>query len=357
MIAIKDSSIKLYNNIITNSDKIRTKILFEEKDDEDISQIILLNDGNFLLFNGKSDKLTEMKIINGQTYQKIKLIEYNEEEFRFLNDAILVSKNRNDILFCNGHFTLKYIEFDDNYNIKNSFFKSYKNKEGYMNSSCLTLLKNEKIVYKGSKSSYKIGEDINFGLGKIYILKLDRINKDIIMEFKINVFKDIFYEIKSKNEYLVNLQKGYVSVINSNNYRTKKTFKFNIYEMKLINDKFFIEAGEKNELNLYSLDDFQLVKTFLTNKLNEISRIYTFENCFILTFESFELEFSSEEYIKIWKFNEEKNDIISLGHFKLDKEINIQDIIKIKGKEDLYLMKLYTGYRIIKIPINMNIKK
>jgi len=354
-LAIKNSSMKLYNNITTNSDKIKTQIAFEEKDDS-ISKILLLNDGNLLLFYG-NDILTELKIINGQTYQEIKLIKYNEEEFRYLSDAILISKNRNDILFCDGDFTLKYIEFDNNYNIKKSFLKSYKNKEGYMNSSCLTLLKNGKIVYKGNKSRYKHGEDINFGLVKIYILKLDRINKDIIMEFKINAFNCLFYEIKSKNEYLVSLKKNYISVINSNNYKAKKTFIFNIYQMKLLNDKFFIEAGEKNELNLYSLDNFQLVKTFLTSKLKEITRIYTFENNYILTFEDIELEFSEECFINIWKFDEEKIDIISLGHFKLDKDINIEDIIKIKGKDDLFLMKTSERYRIIKIFAKMNIKK
>ena len=36
-----------------------------------------------------------------------------------------VDNIRNDILFCDGHFTLKYFEFDDDYNIKNSFLKFY----------------------------------------------------------------------------------------------------------------------------------------------------------------------------------------------------------------------------------------
>lgn len=354
-IALKNGSIKLFNNIITMSDKIKAKTIFKEED-EDIHKILLLNNGNLLLFYGDTN-LTQLRIIDGQTYQEIKLIEYNEEEFRFLEDAILISKNRNDILFCDGHFTLKYFELDENYNIKNSFLKSYKNKEGHMNYSSLTLLKNGKIVYKGSRSSYKHGENFSFGLTKIYILKLDRINKDITMEFKINAFDCYFYEIKSKNEYLVNLKKNYVSVINSNNYRTKKIIKFNIEEMKVLNDKYFIQPGEKNELNLYSLDDFQLVKTFLTNKLNEIATIYIFENL-IMTYEFIELEFSSEEcFIKIWNYDEEKNEIISLGHFKLDKDIEIKDVIKMKGKEDLFLMKFLEGYRITKIPIKMKLKK
>ena len=102
-----------------------------------------------------------------------------------------------------------------------------------MISCCLTLLKNGKIVYKGSKSSYKHDEDINYGLAKIYILKLDKINKDIIMEFKINAFNCLFYEIKSKNEYLVSLKKDYISIINSNNYRTKKTFYFDFRRYRI----------------------------------------------------------------------------------------------------------------------------
>ena len=353
-LAIKNSSIKLYNNITTNSDKIKTQIVFEEKNEE-IKKILLINDGNLLLFYGDY-RLTELKIINGQTYQEIKLIKYNEEKFSYLQDAIFISKSRNDILFCDGHFTLKYIEFDDNYNIKNTFLKSYENKEGYMTSTCLTLLKNGKIAYKGSKSSYKHGEDINFGVAKIYILKLDRINKDIILEFKINAFDCLFCEIKSKNEYLVSLKKDYISVINSNNYRTKKTFKFKIYQMKILNDKFFIETREKNKLNLYSLDNFQLVKTFLTSKQKEITRIYTFEY-YIFTVEDIELEFSEQCFLKIWKFDEVKNEIISQGHFKLDEDIDIRDIIKMKGKDDLFLMKTQEGYRIIKMISKMNIKK
>ena len=38
-LAIKNSSMKLYNNITTNSEKIKTQIVFEEKDDR-ISQIL-----------------------------------------------------------------------------------------------------------------------------------------------------------------------------------------------------------------------------------------------------------------------------------------------------------------------------
>ena len=100
-----------------------------------------------------------------------------------------------------------------------------------------------------------------------------------------------------------------------------------------------------------------VVKKFLTSKLKEITRIYTFENYYILTLEEIELEFSEECFIKIWKFDEEKNEIISQGHFKLDEDIDIEDIIKMKGKKDLFLMKTSEGYRIIKILAKTNIKK
>ena len=65
------------------------------------------------------------------------------------------------------------------------------------------------------------------------------------MEFKINAFNCLFYEIKSKNEYLVSLKKDYISVINSSNYRTKKTFKFNIYQMKLLMINFLLRQEKK----------------------------------------------------------------------------------------------------------------
>ena len=70
-------------------------------------------------------------------------------------------------------------------------------------------------------------EKEKIGLTKIYILNFDRKNNDFIMESKINAFDTYFYEIKSKNVYLINPRKDFVSFFNSKNLKTVKNIKFN----------------------------------------------------------------------------------------------------------------------------------
>ena len=113
-------------------------------------------------------------------------------------------------------------------------------------------------------------EKEKIGLTKIYILNFDRKNNDFIMESKINAFETYFYEIKSKNVYLINHRKDFVSFFNSKNLKTVKNIKFNFYEnMRIINDEYFIQGRNEHDKGifyLYKLDNFELLKQF--NQMN-----------------------------------------------------------------------------------------
>ena len=180
-------------------------------------------------------------------------------------------------------------------------------------------------------------------------MNFNRIKNEIILESKINTFKTYFYEIRNKNEYLINIKKNFVSVVNSKNIRIKKDFVFNFYDnMKLLNDKYFIQGDEEGQIYLYNLHNFKLIKTFYSNKLNDIINIYVYNNI-IFTYETQRFEFLSDEnFVKKWEFNKEEKEIKCLGYFHMDDNY-ITKIIKVKDKKDIYLLKFSKGFRFIKI--------
>ena len=339
---IKNKSSKIYNNIKDKTPKIKTKKLYEEITDyfEDI-HLLILEDGNFILNKG-----TKFQIINGTTFKIIKKLDY-KSNFEYISD--IISLNKNEILFCNGHFNIGYIEMDDNYNIRNSFDKLYKNKDGNLNYATLKLLQSGKILYMGSKSSYKMGEDKLYGLTKIYIMNFNRVKNELFLESKINAFETYFYEIKNKNEYLINIKNNFVSVVNSKTIRSKKDVEFKIYSnMKLLNDKYFIQGDEEGQIYLYNLDTFQLIKTFYSNKYNDINNIDVYDNM-IFTYETQRLEcLNDENFVKKWEFIEEEKEIKCLGYFEMDNNY-ITKIVKVNNKKDICLLEFSNGFRFIKI--------
>ena len=95
----------------------------------------------------------------------------------------------------------------------------------------------------------------------------------------INAYNFFFVEIKSKKVYLVHLDnEKYIALLNSKNYIVRKKYKFSAEEnTKLLNDEKFILQGEKNgEIKIYNIDNFELIKTYISNKINSFNDIYTF---------------------------------------------------------------------------------
>ena len=338
---IKTKTTQIYNNIVNNVPNLNMTQLYQYCDDcsEDI-KILILDNGNYLII---SNSFKTMKILNKNTYNIINTIRYISY---FDSITSLISLGKNQILFCDSKFNIGYIEFDNDYNIINTFSKNF-NLYYYLNSSCLKLLKNGNIVYMGSRNTYKKGEE-QFGLGRLYFLKLDKINNSLILENEIKVYNPYIYQIKSRDEYLINIKNNFVSVVNSNNFNVKKEYKFDInFNMKLLNDEYSIQS-EHGEIKLYKLDNFELIKSITSNHSNNILKIFVVDKNLFFTFEGQKADIlKGELFVKKWQFNEEEKDIICLGKLKIDNLL--YNIEKIKGSENIYLF-LFTGnFKIIQI--------
>ena len=112
----------------------------------------------------------------------------------------------------------------------------------------LKLLKNKKIAYIESDKIYIIGPKIK--------------DSTFNLETKINIEERyiseiFFYEIKSRNQIIFNKEKGFLSLINSNNYKIKpKLFEYNNKnEIFILNDDYFLFRRKANQsyLELRSL--------------------------------------------------------------------------------------------------------
>ena len=342
--SIKNKSIKLYNDVQNITPKLKTTKIYEDMNYFFI-KILFLDDGNFIV-NDNSRLLNKMEIINGKTFKIIKKINIkNYKGLEYISDIISLKKN--EIIFCDDYLRIGYILFDKTYKIKNIFFKSYNNENFSLKDAYLKILNNKKIVYMGSKSTFKKSEEESIGITKIYILKLYRNNSDFIMETKINAFKTYFYEIKSKNVYLINNKKDFVGFFNNKSLKVVKNVKFNIYDnMKMINDEYFIQGGKEGQIYLYKLDCFELIKIIISNKIYDIINIFVFEKNIIFTYEIQPKEYSGSNYLKKWEFNEQEKDIKCVGHLHLD-DIYLYQMKKIKNENDIFLFHYYDGFRLI----------
>lgn len=334
---IKNKTSRIFHNIIQNIPTLNIIHLYEycHNYSEEI-KLLILDNGNYLI---SSDSFKTMKILDKNTYKIINQIKYIFESI-----SALISLGKNQILFCDSKFNIGYIEFDNDYNIINTFSKNFYI-DDYLNSTSLKLLKNGNIVYMGSRTTCKKGEE-QFGLGRIYFLKFDKINNDLILQKKIKVYNPYFYQIESKNEYLINIKNNFVSVVNSNNFGVKKEFKFDInFNMKLLNDEYFIQS-EQGEIKLYKLDNFELIKSITSNHLNNILRTFVVDKNLFFTFEDQKENIQKGEvFIKKWKFNEEEKNIICLGQLKINNYL--YNIEKIKGSENTYLFLYFGNFKII----------
>ena len=174
------------------------------------------------------------------------------------------------------------------------------------------------------------------------------------MESKINAFDTYFYEIKSKNVYLINHRKDFVSFFNSKNLKTVKNIKFNFYEnMRIINNEYFIQGRNEHDKGifyLYKLDNFELIKTVQSNELFDI---FAFDKniffiCDIQQFKYFDhIEFNY--IINMWEFNEQEKDIKWLGFLNLENNNRFYEFKKLKNENDMYYLKYQKSFKLIKI--------
>ena len=344
--AIKKESIDIYSNI-KNTHKLKTKVIYEDMKNYYSSVIILiLSDGNFMIYDNSFMKI---EIVNGNTFQIQKKININYYgDLKYIVE--IISINKNEIIFCDTNFRIGYIKFDDKYNIKNTFCKDFKTKDEYY-SVILKYLKNGKIIYIGNKSIFKIKKEDIIDLATMYILKLDKKNSDFILEIKINALKMYFYEIPIKNIYLINIKKDFVSVFKSKNMSLLKNIKFNIYDnMKILNDDYFVQGGEKGIINLYKLDTFELIVTIDSNKYYNIDNIYLVDKNIFFTNEKISDELNSERnIIKKWEFNEQEKVIKCLGCFYINNQNYLFEMKKTKNKDNIYLFRYSKGFELIEI--------
>ena len=270
--AIKKKSIDIYSNMNTTHKLKTTKINEDMKNFYSNVIILFLSDGNFIIYDNSFLK-NELRIINSKTFQIQKKININYyQDLKNISEMIFLKKN--EIIFCDAKFRIGYLQFDDEYKIKNTFYKNFQNKTEY-HFVTLKYLKNGKIVYIGNKSILKIKKEDWINLATMYILKIDRKNNDFILESRIETCKSYFYEIPSKHFYLINFKKDFVSFFNSKTLSLIKDIKFNINDhMKMLNDDYFIQGGDNGVINLYKLDTFEVVVTVKSNKFYTINNIY-----------------------------------------------------------------------------------
>ena len=138
-------------------------------------------------------------------------------------------------------------------------------------------------------------------------------------------------------------------MLNSKNYVVRKKYKFSAEEnTKLLNDEKFILQGEKNgEIKIYNIDNFELIKTYISNKINSFNDIYTFENKIFFSNEYQPVDEINHHLIKKWKYDEENNEIICYGYIKV--KIGFEYILKLKNENDFYLFIYAGSFEIIKI--------
>ena len=301
------------------------------------------NSGKFLIINNRR----KYEIRDNNTFEVIKKGNLEiSPNFDNIKDAILYSKN--EIIVCNSYYDIAYFKLDKNSiisntilinidpNVENDIYKDI------IDHASLKLLKNKKFAFIAF---------LDFR-SKIYILSFSHKYNKIILETKIKTCSDtVFYEIKTKNIFLISFQLNKISIVNSNNFKIKKHFDFNLFSMHsticLINDNYFLlseyNSQKEEKLFLYNLDNFEKVKTF--NSKNENIEIFPIKENFFFTSE---LEGNNEKstIIKIWKFDEKNKDIILLESFNFTKfsqkiisgENDFSSLKPIQGSDNLYII-------------------
>ena len=312
----KKNVLKIFNKIYNHEENINTQILYHldyNPEEKIIEKILFFNNGNILLRTEKS-----FSIRNGKTYQKI-----NEHTINFYNDEMLDEMVLSDyeILFISAKkekcFYFLYLKFDKKYNIIDSFYKNYKIFSRYFEGGevkTFTGLKlNKKNTFVMISHFFSPYNDKS-----IYFFNINKKNKDIILTTKINVYLSFLLEVKSKNEYIIYCNYYNITILNANNFLLKKSVSFDInrfaeYSNKtlfVLNDKYILflclDEDDKSII-LYNLTDFKQISKYKL-KIDLYNILYIEKNIFFS---------QSESFIKKYKYDENKNEIICLGNIKL----------------------------------------
>ena len=304
-----------------------------------ISKILILKDGNILCVA----KFT-YTIFNGKTFEIIKEKEL-ENYLKYF--SYMIQLDSSHILFYDKKFNFGVVYFDNNYTFDNAIITSLKSDNNFLPDVGLNLLSNGKIAYIEKTQFF-----YEYKKGKIYILNLNKKTNNIFIETIINAQANIFFEIKSKNVYLISFDENNISLLNAKNYGVIKKYNFHIENnMKIIKNEKFLVQGEKNgEIKIYNLDNFKLVKSYVSNKINEFNNIYTpLNNNIFFTKECQPIDEISEYYIKKYKYDEEKNEIICIGYFSLIVlNSGLIEILDYNDEENLYFLIYSDAFELIK---------
>ena len=303
------------------------------------SKFLILNDGNILCVS----KFTYI-IFNGKTFETIKEkeLENNLKHFPYM-----IQLDSNKILFYDNKFNFGIVHYDDNYTFDKAVITSLKSDNDFLPDVGLNLLSNGKIAYIEKTQLF-----YEFKKGKIYILNINKKTNNIFIATVINAQANIFFEIKSKNVYLISNDENNVTLLNNKNYAVVKKYNFHVENnMKILkNEKFFVQGEKNGEIKIYNLDNFELVKSYVSNKINQFNDIYKpLNNNIFFTKECQPVDEISEYYIKKYKYDEEKNEIICVGYFSLIVlNSGLNEILDYNDEENLYLLIYSDSFELIK---------
>lgn len=315
---------------------IENKIEYNSKGGS-LMKVLLLNNGN-ILCAGNS-----YFIMNTQNFEIIKenSIEKNLKSFLHMIE-INSFDNKTGILFYDNNLNFGFTFLDDNYNFSNAIITNLKGTKINSFDTDLKLLSNKKIAYIPKYWNYDNG-------CHIYILSINKITYHLQIETVISTsYKNIFFELKNKKLYLLNFD-NYISLLNNKNYKCKQNAEFSVENnMKILCKEQFLVQGEKNgEIKIYNINNFSLLKSYVSNKINKIYDIFIVDKKIFFTLEYPTVDERYEATIKKWEYDEEKNEIICYGYFNTRWPMN--QILKIKNESDLYLFVYKGSFEIIKI--------
>ena len=331
---IEDKEIKYYLINKSSKEKITNKInddktikfVIEEKYSNSLEKVLYIKE-NFICFY-EVNIFSKIQLRDGSTFNYIKDINLKCD---IILDSLLFSKN--EIIFADIDHKIGYFKLDNEYNICKYFEKHYLNTECYQ--ARIELLKNKKIIW--------IEEE------RIYIFSLNIKDSNFIFETKIDIFKRtkihiFYYEVKSRNDIIFNIEDNYLSIIDSNTFKIKSKphiFKYRIsYDVFIINDNYLFFKKDKFTLEIRSLINFEVIKSL--NIDTNFRLCHLGKNTFLL----------KRGTITKCIFDEKKLDIIYKEDYNFN---NFIFFTKIQGSEDLYITKDGDGishfYIIVKLII------
>lgn len=331
-IRMKNKLIAEYNSLFNLKKKINPKALYKINEDHNEIYGMAHLEGDIFALVFKDS----ISIRNIKTFDLIKTHKLNYFSYDSISNIIFFSPKECILSIEVGQaLSFLYIQFDENYDIIKSFYKHEKIISVRGRGIIQLKLKNEDFAIISYYERYRKQNERNI----IYIFTLNKTQNEITLKNNKFIESRFFIDIKNKDEYLTCIENDYISIIDSNNLESKKTFRFNYSDsddVYLLNDKYIIHHSFENCIFLYNLENFQELKRyfFKYNKLIEISRI---ENNKFFAFESLDLErISEEKYIKEYVYDEEKNEIVCTGIIELGIDKEVHGIIK--NNDNYYLL-------------------